>query len=119
MCLVYPDEKPLRKWGVGYKSVKKRRDGTYTNHDNPIYKGTVTYPLNKWYEDPKPYGGSPDDGFHISLDRDRMEETTFWLDEVVIKVRFRKVIATQVKVADSIYGHQVVAREIMNLGEVE
>jgi len=120
MCLVFPDAKPRRKWGIGYKIVQKLGDGEYTccNHINSA--GTVNYPLNQWVTDPKTGladGGEYPTGFHVSLDKRCLEDLSSSYFPV-IKVRFRKAVATQCDTRDFSYGKQVVAREIMNLGEV-
>lgn len=125
MCLLTVDEKPARKFGVGYKLVRERHDGSYECFDHRPHAGTVTYPLNQWITDPNdgdaglsmeaytPYRT----GFHISLDEAPLRLLVSYKD-VLIKVRFRKVTATSCERPDSCYGRQVVAREIMNLGEV-
>jgi len=123
MCLTKVDAKPACKFGVGYKSVQKRLDGTYTCYDRVSYAGTVDYPINQWVADPN--DGQADGhfgkagyrtGFHISLDKEDMLNLPNPM--CTIKVRFRKVTATQCNEPGGLYGRQVVAREIMNLGEV-
>ena len=122
MCLDRVDPKPRRKFGIGYKFVGKLEDGTYTCRDYTPCAGTVKYPLNQWITDPN--DGDvytwPEDtptyrtGFHIMLDK----KVSLSPSTVTIKVRFRKVTTTQVDKPDIMYGPQVVARELMNLGEV-
>jgi len=130
MCLTRPDAKPTRKSGVGYKSVSKRADGVYECYDHTPNAGSVRYPLNEWVTDPKEDEiGYRDNaypaGFHIMLKRSEairiLASSRHWhspKDVVLIKVRFRQVVATQTKTTDYTYGPQVVAREVMNLGEV-
>ncbi len=123
MCLTQVDKKPKRKYGVGYKSVRKRIDGVYECYDHMPHAGTVRYPLNQWITDPN--DGEADGmglrkagyrtGIHLSLDLSALKQECF---RTIIKLRFRKITATQLDPADSIYGRQVVAREVMNLGEV-
>ena len=85
------------------------------------HAGTVTYHLNQWITDPNDgqaqgyqHGAGYRTGFHISLSKRGLHG----ISPTVIKVRFRNVTATQIDKPDSTYGKQVVAREIMNLGEV-
>lgn len=125
MCLSRIDPKIRRRSGVGYKSVRKV-NGVYKCYDYMPSAGTVKYPLNKWVADPKT--GNADawgsmktypTGFHICLRREAVvslpcSET----GEVIIRVKFRKVVASQIDNPDGMYGPQVVAREIMNLGEL-
>ena len=128
MCLDFVDNKPARKFGVGYKIVRKKTDGTYVCFDYTPNEGKVSYPLNEWITDPndgeaRRYGvelAGYRTGFHISLDKRMMTALPVQGPEPrVIKVRFRKVVATSIKEPCPLYGEQVVAREIMNLGEVE
>lgn len=128
MCLTNPDPEPTRKYGVGYKVVDKREDGQYECYDHYPHAGSVRYPLNKWITDPNTGEADTDGrhfaypvGFHIMLGTSEARKIVNgnWRKSVrVIKVRFRQVVATQTAVADGIYGTQVVARRIMNLGEV-
>lgn len=124
MCLCNIDKKPARKSGIGYKVVKKLNGGQYVCYDYGPHAGEVTYPLNQWITDPNDgdaegiYVPKYRTGFHISLDRKDMDKIGNPAHPI-IKVRFRKVTATQCHNPDSIYGRQVVAREIMNLGEVK
>lgn len=122
MCLTSPDPKPTRKYGVGYKSVEKKRDGIYTCYDHTPHAGSVRYPLNKWVTDPNKGEasgfGAPAHypvGFHVMLKRKVLSSNHHIK---LIKVRFRRVVATQTEDTDHIYGPQVVARQVMNLGEV-
>lgn len=124
MCLTNIDEKLARKWGIGYKQVKKLEDGTYVCFDFYPNRGKVAYPLNQWITDPNDgdiqgfRAPKYRTGFHILLDR---RAPVFYTNTPLypaIKVRFRKVVATNFNEPDSYYGRQVVAREIMNLGEV-
>lgn len=130
MCLLTVDNKLMRKFGIGYKHVKKLEDGTYVCFDHLPHEGTVTYPLNQWITDPNDgdaEGSLPRyrTGFHISLDKGILEKDSFTSSRFaspeypIIKVRFRKVTATNCAKPDIVYGQQVVAREIMNLGEVD
>jgi len=122
MCLYHPDAKPMRKFGIGYKSLRERPDGTYWCYHHSLHAGTVQYPLNEWITDPNDGDATNSGssagyrtGFHISLDVKYLKE---FCSGTIVKVRFRKVVATQTQDTSSIYGPQVVAREIMNLGEV-
>lgn len=124
MCLMNIDKKLAQRFGTGYKLVRKR-GYTYECYDHIDHAGTVTYPINQWITDPKDgeigYQLLYRTGFHISLDRKPLENlmgrnlSPDFL--VLIKVRFRKVTATSCDNPDSCYGRQVVARELMNLGE--
>ena len=122
MCLSQVDPEPTRKYGIGYKSVRKLDNGEYECYDHAPSAGTVRYPLNQWITDPKDGNVTLDcissilyrTGFHICLNKN----VTDSLNGTTIKVRFRKVVATNCEHPKFIYGKQVVAREIMNLGEV-
>lgn len=120
MCLTKLDSKPTRKYGVGYKLVRKGADGSYECFDHIPHAGSVTYPLNKWITDPNK--GEADTkgrdftypaGFHVMLNPPKGQVL-----RTLIKVRFRRVVATQTEDIDCVYGPQVVARQVMNLGEV-
>lgn len=124
MCLYSVDPKIRRRSGVGYKSVRKV-GGEYHCYDHMPSAGTVKYPLNKWVTDPKTGGADVwnggktyPTGFHICLDKESVIALSPRESEVNIKVRFRKVVASQIDKPDGMYGPQVVAREIMNLGEL-
>lgn len=125
MCLTHVDPKPRRRFSIGYKSVEKLKDGTYTCYDHLAHAGTVKYPLSQWIVDPN--DGKADTpvrrtgyrtGFHISLDKEATMKLSRSGITAIIKVKFRKVVATQIDHPDHLYGRQVVARELMNLGEV-
>lgn len=126
MCLARVDSKPRRKSGIGYKLVRLKRDGTYVCFDYTPKTGSITYPLNQWVTDPNDgnaqldfIGGTPyRTGFHISLDVEALRRLGIAGSRVIIKVRFHEVVATSCDRPDPCYGRQVVAREIMNLGEV-
>lgn len=124
MCLSSPDIRPKRKSGVGYKSVKKVAEGIYQCYDHSPHAGTVKYPLNRWITDPN--DGEADGGcgtkagyrtgIHLSTNLAMVRDLHSTGGAIVIiKLRFRNVTATG---WDGIYGHQVVAREVYNLGEV-
>jgi|TARA_Y100000310_G_C20696669_1_gene826191 hypothetical protein len=121
MCLGNPDSKPTRKWGVGYKVVRKSPERRY--HPQFFQRRCGHFPLYEWLTDPNDKLVSTKHdayrtGFHIMLDRTRAERLAE--DGLkLIKVRFRKVVATQTATLDSLWGPQVVAKEIMNLGEVK
>lgn len=128
MCLSNVDFKPRRKQGVGYKSVRKTAVGEYECYDHIPHAGSVRYPLNQWITDPNDdeadgYSGRKAGyrtGIHLCLDLSKVREINrcSGVGIAIIKLRFRKVVATQLEGADSIYGRQVVAREVCNLGEV-
>lgn len=122
MCLHNPDPKPTREYGVGYKSVEKKADGVYTCYDHTPHAGSVRFPLNEWVTDPNTGEASGYSmchsypvGFHIMLKHIVLSRSR---QIKLIKVRFRQVVATQTKETDLTYGPQVVARQVMNLGEV-
>ncbi len=122
MCLDNLDPKPMRKYGIGYKSLMKRIDGSYVCYDHIPNAGKIKYPLNQWITDPQGseaegWGGRPagyKTGFHVCLDKEGTQHT----HHTMVKVRFRKVTATQCQHPSATYGRVVVAREVMNLGEV-
>lgn len=129
MCLMRIDPKPMRKYGIGYKTVSKKKGG-YLCFDFSPKAGTASYPLNQWVTDENTgMIGVPafiryPAGFHVILDRAVVLRCAKLFSEhrdkriVAIKVRFRKVVATNLR-GDDTYGREVVAREIMNLGEVK
>lgn len=126
MCLSTVDAKPTRKQGIGYKVVEKL-DGRYLSWDCIRHARTVEYPIGQWLEDKNGYNISASDGsdyptgFHVVLTQSvylmSLHNKSQWDSKttVVIKCRFRKVVATG---TDSC-GRTVIAREIINLGEIE
>lgn len=123
MCLSMVDEKPQRKSGVGYKVLEKK-DGQYLSWDYIPNAGTK-YPMGEWIKDHKrnsisTYGGVDyKPGYHIALSKPiRVMKRNEWYATilVMIKCRFRKVVATGY---DGSYGQVVVAREMMLLEEVK
>ena len=126
MCLDYMDKEPKRKWGVGYKAVRKTNRGEYVSFDFIPNAGKIKYPLNEWITDKNKeliegggFCGCPTftypAGFHVSLSKPKPNSV---LHEVIIKVQFRQVVATDLSGKDNTYGKQVVARQIKNLGEI-
>ncbi len=125
MCLERVDTKPKRKQGIGYKVVKKK-NGKYYSWDYPQTAGKVEYPLNEWITDTNTgvigRAFSYPAGFHVALSLAKCESTLREFNSrnsyllALIKVKFKNVVATG---SDGNYGKQVVAIEIMNLGEVE
>ncbi len=130
MCLIYIDTKPEKKYRVGYKTALKKRNGKFFCWDYGPKSGTVEYPLNRWIKDKNTedismgYGSNRiyPAGFHISLNKGKIlascSNRKGSIGIVAIKVRFRKVVATDMSSKDSCYGKSVVAREIINLGEI-
>ena len=108
MCLNRVDSKPMRKCGIGYKMVRKTK-GKYSCYDYMPKAGTVQYPLNKWLADKNKEDinmfnrMSYPAGFHISLDKKEILKCVkinlkgYSKDVVAIKVRFKKVVATNMR----------------------
>lgn len=126
MCLSTVDSKPTRKYGIGYKIVELL-DGKHLSWDFGPKARTIEYPIGEWVTDPNKhpisstYGIRYPAGFHLILvvrpalreeyNGKRLNGGKF---TVVIRCRFRRVVAT----GDDFLGNVVVARELMNLGEI-
>ncbi len=114
MCLEKV-EKPIKKWGVGYKSVNKMFE-RYYSYDCIEKAGFQYQPIGVWGRDPNTKrikagdGTFYEPGFHISLRNDNIQHPP------IIKVRFRKATAGQLN--DPIYGTTVVAKEMMIIEEL-
>jgi len=127
MCLSTVDKKTKRTPGVGYKIVTKCPDSRYVSWDHVPTAGKVEYPLNRWIEDvntkpitydyPSLWDTYPA-GFHVYLEKPTRIRFSYSLrlhpNLVIIQVKFKKVVAS----GDNL-GKTVVAREIINKGEVE
>jgi len=106
--------KPKKRWGIGYKHLELLSNGSLTNWDCIATAHSIIYPIGEWVTDPRDMiifdhdGCEYTCGFHVSLTREMFEGIR---DYPVVKVRFRKVVAGEVK-PDEIYGDVVVAREI-------
>ncbi len=127
MCLDKVDVKPTRKRGIGYK-VLNLVNGEYLCWDYGEGKGKVSYPINKWVEDTSKgnissyfSGKKYPKGFHVCLNPVRYNEIRHCdgdgRDIRLCKCKFRNVVATGSN--QGVYSSQVVARQVMNLGEVE
>lgn len=109
-------EKPIKKWGVGYKRVDKI-DGQYYSYDCPFMAGFAYKPIGVWCKDPNTQlieardGTHYEPGFHISLNRRGTYD-----NHIEVKVRFKKAIAG--KRNSYTYGDTVVAKEMMIIEEV-
>jgi len=130
MCLGTVDEKTKRTSGEGYKVVEKR-DGKYLCWDYIPNAGEVEYPLNRWIEDTnnggiRAWGGfTYPAGFHVSIEKPDYHHSIAHVVDgrqidrsgnelVTIKVKFKKVVASGTEGHD----HVVIARKIINKGEV-
>lgn len=123
MCLDKIDEMPSRKWGVGYKVLRRRRSNgkLYPLYyvDKPLAEGEwLTTKGNKMIEgfrdDPKYLAG-----YHLYQTKREAELNIHRGSHLVgcaeiHKTKFRKVIATGMQADDRV----IVAREIMLLEEV-
>lgn len=127
MCLRAVDKKRRRTPGIGYK-LALRRNSSYFSADYRAKVGKVEYPEDRWKTDDEDYeiraesGQQYQTGFHVSLS----EEHTRALAKknnacqdglVIIKCKFKNVVASDME-GDKFYGPVVVAKKIMNLGEI-
>jgi len=128
MCLEQICTKPERKWGTGYKVYIK-----LGNKYISFYRGFSSFELGKWYKDPTPdqyiipNKGKPyEKGFHVfrSLKVAMLIHRLLHYPQVLVKVRYRKVVATGQEQAFRFPDHNAkpyiidVAKEIYLIEEV-
>ncbi len=127
MCLRKVDKKPMRTPGTGYK-LAQRKNSSHYSCDYGINAGKVEYREDRWITDANDYkiratdGDMYQTGFHVSLSEERMvalaKKNNAGIENlIVIKCRFKCVAASDME-GDSHYGPVVVARKIMNTGEL-